>query len=203
MKIVNAKFLSSAAGLRDSLSADLPEVAFLGRSNVGKSSLINALVDRKGLAKSSQTPGKTRLINFFSVVFADDEHQYEARFVDLPGVGYAKVSHSELAAWQKNLAHFLKNRQNLKLLVLLRDARHPDLKIDDESEEFAASLENPNLMIMTLFTKADKLNQKELSALQRSLPESLAVSVTSKRGIQLAREVIFEALFKESDEDAV
>ena len=98
MKILKAQFIKSAASLSDSLPPDKAEVAFLGRSNVGKSSLINALVSQKSLAKSSQTPGKTRLINFFSVSVAVGDEVGEFRLVDLPGFGYA-VSRCEIRIW--------------------------------------------------------------------------------------------------------
>lgn len=91
IKIKNPFFLKSAPSIDETVASDLSEVAFIGRSNVGKSSLINALTNHKGLAKSSSTPGKTRLINFFDVTFEKEEIDFKARFVDLPGFGYARV----------------------------------------------------------------------------------------------------------------
>jgi len=95
----------------------MSEIAFIGRSNVGKSSIINALTNKKGLAKSSSTPGKTRLINFFQIVLAKDDKDYHAQLVDLPGFGYAKVSHSLKAEWQKNLTDYIKKRVSIRVFV--------------------------------------------------------------------------------------
>lgn len=100
--IKEASFVKSAEKMDQILDEDTLEVAFIGRSNVGKSSIINALTNRKGLAKSSSTPGKTRLINFFDIKFKKDDEDYEARLVDLPGFGYARVSKSMKHEWQKN-----------------------------------------------------------------------------------------------------
>ena len=106
MKIVDAQFLTSAQSINDSPDPNVAEVAFLGRSNVGKSSLLNTLTNRKGLAKSSSTPGKTQLINYFDIKFKtgkEDLPYLYARFVDLPGFGYAKVSKSLKKDWNRNL----------------------------------------------------------------------------------------------------
>ena len=104
MNLIDAKFLQSAQSLNDSPPPSMAEVAFLGRSNVGKSSILNSLTKQKGLAKSSSTPGKTQLINYFEIKFKTDnvENPYVyARFVDLPGFGYAKVAKSLKASWNK------------------------------------------------------------------------------------------------------
>ena len=107
MKIIDAQFLTSATSIKESPSPDITEVAFLGRSNVGKSSLLNSLTNRKSLAKSSSTPGKTKLINFFDIKFKNEEDNiFKARFVDLPGFGYAKVSKSLKEDWEKHLTDF-------------------------------------------------------------------------------------------------
>ena len=124
--------LQSAQGIFDSPSPDRAEVAFLGRSNVGKSSLLNTLTNRKGLAKSSSTPGKTQLINYFEIKFKTDNEELPylyARFVDLPGFGY-KSSKSLKAEWNRNLTAYLEQRPNLQIFVHLIDSRHPQLEID-------------------------------------------------------------------------
>ena len=120
MRIIDAKFLVSAASLAQCPNPDLAEVAFLGRSNVGKSSLLNSLSKKKGLAKASSTPGKTQLINIFDITFKNDNQQpidgeesdcrRYARFVDLPGFGFAKVAKSLKYEWNRNLTEFLEKR---------------------------------------------------------------------------------------------
>ena len=103
IKVKDAFFVKSASKMEETTPEGMSEVAFIGRSNVGKSSIINALTNKKGLAKSSSTPGKTRLINFFQIVLAKDEKTYHMQLVDLPGFGYARVPHSLKEEWQKNL----------------------------------------------------------------------------------------------------
>ena len=140
MRLIEASFLTSAKSIKDSPSPDKAEVAFLGRSNVGKSSLLNSLTKRKSLAKSSSTPGKTQLINYFDIVFKDySENPVDnnyARFIDLPGFGYAKVSKSLKKDWHKNLTDFLEQRSSLQIFVHLIDARHPTLEIDRSVDDF-------------------------------------------------------------------
>ena len=123
-RIVEAQFIKSAQSIADSLPEDMSEVVFLGRSNVGKSSTLNGLTQRKNLAKSSATPGKTQLINFFETRYLYNDQSYPVRFVDLPGFGYAKVSKSLKEVWQKNLVEFIQHRVSIRLFIHLRDARH-------------------------------------------------------------------------------
>ena len=195
MKILKAQFIKSAASLSDSLPPDKAEVAFLGRSNVGKSSLINALVSQKSLAKSSQTPGKTRLINFFSVSVAVGDEVGEFRLVDLPGFGYAKVSKDERALWERNLTGFLLRRESIKLFLLLRDARHPDMEIDEEVKEFLSSISRGDFKIQEVYTKIDKLKKNELSLLKQKRKDALFVSSESKDGIESLRAAVMGAIF--------
>lgn len=124
----------------------LPEYAFIGRSNVGKSSLINMLVQKKGLAKTSQTPGKTQLINHFLI-------NENWQLVDLPGYGYAKTSRSNRADWQKFISFYLRNRENLQCVFVLIDSRLEPQKID---VEFCSWLGENGLPFQLIFTKADK-----------------------------------------------
>ncbi len=195
MKILKAEFVKSATKNSDSLPQDFAEVAFLGRSNVGKSSLINAFCSKKGLAKSSQTPGKTRLINFFAIEASDNGEKLLFRLVDLPGFGYAKVSKAEREIWEENLTKFLYERSSIKLFLLLRDSRHPKMEIDDDVKEFLSSLHRQDYKIQEVFTKIDKLTKNELGALKRSKPEALFISSESKVGIDTLLSSVKSALF--------
>lgn len=163
----NARFLTSAQHIAQAPSPQSSEIVFLGRSNVGKSSLLNILLGKK-LAKSSATPGKTQLINFFGVEFVNDNEILPLVFVDLPGFGYAKVSKEIKAKWEKNLLEFLQKRSAIKLFIHLRDARHPNLAQDDEVLQFLTNLKRGDQEIITIFTKADKLTQSEIAKLKNS-----------------------------------
>ncbi|TLP37521.1 ribosome biogenesis GTP-binding protein YihA/YsxC [Arcobacter arenosus] len=198
MKIVDAKFLTSAQSIMDSPSPDKAEVAFLGRSNVGKSSLLNTLTNRKGLAKSSSTPGKTQLINYFDIKFKteDEELPYVySRFVDLPGFGYAKVSKSLKRDWNKNLTGYLEQRPCLQIFVHLIDSRHPDLAIDKNVDEFLKTIKRGDQIIINAFTKIDKLKQNDLQKLKREYPEGIFISNLKKRGLQQLQDRITGYLF--------
>lgn len=144
-------FLKSAAKVSQLPDDEGYEVAFAGRSNAGKSSALNALTGQRQLARTSKTPGRTQLINVFSL----DEQR---RLVDLPGYGYAKVPQSVKQDWQKNLAHYLECRQSLKGLVLVMDIRHPLKELDQMMINWAL---NRELAIHLLLTKADKLSRSE------------------------------------------
>ena len=278
--ITSAKFIISATNFSQSPHFALSEVAFLGRSNVGKSSLINALTRQKNLAKSSATPGKTRLINFFEVSFklnlkeqnlsenalknlgaslnlnskqslnlqskesqnlsvnssqnakfqsensnatlnsnenltsnfcenskenlnshenlstnSNQSDKFTLVFVDLPGFGYAKVSHAQRAEWDKNLDEFLKKRQAIRLFVHLRDARHENLALDESINEYLQSLKSPSQSILQVFTKADKINQSQKTRLNKTYPNALLVSSAKNTGLaQLENALITHTL---------
>lgn len=186
MKIVDAKFLQSAQSVEDSPAPNIAEVAFLGRSNVGKSSLLNTLTNRNGLAKSSSTPGKTQLINYFDIKFKTENEEMPylfARFVDLPGFGYAKVAKSLKAQWNRNLTGYLELRPNLQIFVHLIDSRHPDLEIDKNVDEFLKDIKRGDQIIVHAFTKTDKLKQNDLAKLKREYPDGIFISNLKKRGI--------------------
>ena len=202
--IVDAKFVTSAPNIAAAPESEQQnEVVFMARSNVGKSSLLNALTNHKGLAKVSSTPGKTRLINYFDVVFLDRESAFkkEAKFVDLPGFGYAKVSKSIKYDWEKNLTDYIAQREQIKLFIHLVDCRHPHLDIDTSVSEFLLDNTKEGQYILQIFTKIDKLNQKEQNALRREFPEALMVSSSKKRGLSKVVQVIYDIL-EDKVEDA-
>jgi len=199
-RVVEAQFIKSAQSIADSLPEDMSEVVFLGRSNVGKSSTLNSLTQRKNLAKSSATPGKTQLINFFETRYLYNENSYPVRFVDLPGFGYAKVSKSLKEVWQKNLVEFIKHRVSIRLFIHLRDARHPHAKIDDDVQEYISEFIRPDQRYLTVFTKIDKLNQKERSKLKRDFPGSITVSNLKKNGHDRVHVEILQTIFDINNE---
>lgn len=158
MKQLNANFIISAEKLSQCPEFELPEFPLLGRSNVGKSSFINALANNKKLAKTSNTPGKTRLINFFNFdnIFT---------VADLPGYGYAKVSKEAQARWQKYLEEYLLNRKQIKSLIQFIDARHEIQKNDFQMREW---VEMYNLPIFTIVTKIDYIpKSKQMSVIAK------------------------------------
>jgi GTP-binding protein len=163
MKISKSEFISSSPGLKDCPRTNLPEFAFIGRSNVGKSSLINMLTGRKNLAKVSQTPGKTRLINHFNI---NDEWM----LVDLPGYGYAKISKSEKPKLDKMINDYLMKRELLRLTFLLIDSRHELLSND---KQFIQWLFQNQISFVILLTKSDKLTRNQLSRNLKSLEHAL------------------------------
>ncbi|MFZ9388807.1 MAG: ribosome biogenesis GTP-binding protein YihA/YsxC [Chitinophagaceae bacterium] len=149
MKIASAKYLISSATYKQCPPADRPEYAFIGRSNVGKSSLINMLTGQRQLAKISATPGKTQLINHFEVM-ADGKKWY---LVDLPGYGYASISQRARKNWENMIESYIRKRENLVCLFVLIDSRHGPQAID---LEFIASLGEWEVPFVLVFTKTDK-----------------------------------------------
>lgn len=150
--ILNAEFLVSSPDVSSCPEGSKPEYAFIGRSNVGKSSLINMICGIKGLAKISQTPGKTRLINHFVV---DDDWF----LVDLPGYGYAKISQREREKWRKMIHTYLRKRENLVCTFILIDSRHEPQKLD---LDFMVWMAENQLPFVLVFTKTDKLSKRNL-----------------------------------------
>ncbi len=185
MQIKSANFVKSSQKWQDCPEANLPEYAFIGRSNVGKSSLINAMMNKKDLAKTSQTPGKTQLINHFLV----NEEWY---LTDLPGYGYAKVSKVQRKDFEKLITNYILNRKNLVNLFVLIDIRHTPQKIDIEFIEWCGEHGIPFSII---FTKADKLKpnaaiknvehyKNELLKTWDGLPEIYVTSAEKKEGTE-------------------
>ncbi len=183
MKVKKAEFIMSNTDVKKAPQEPLPEYAFIGRSNVGKSSLINMLTNQKKLAKTSGTPGKTQLINHFKV----NDNWF---LVDLPGYGYAKTSKSSRKKFQKLITDYFSKRRNMVNAFVLVDARHEPQKID---LEFMRWLGEHGIPFSIVFTKADKLSSNELGKNLRkykmkflqewqSMPKTFVTSATSKLG---------------------
>ena len=207
MLIKHAKYIISSPSFDKCPPPDKSEFAFIGRSNVGKSSLINMLTNYAKLAKTSGTPGKTQLINHFEIVSADDEkNAKEAKWylVDLPGYGFAKVSIRNRRTWEQMIENYLRKRENLKMIFVLIDARHSPQKID---LEFLKKLDGWGLPITMIFTKADKETQaivaknvrQFLDAMRKTwqfLPQHFVSSAVKKMGrdkiLGLVQELIEE-----------
>lgn len=176
MKITSAEFIKSAFDESHWTAEGLPEIAFLGRSNVGKSSLINSLLGRKGLARTSNTPGRTQSINFFLV----NEAFY---FVDLPGYGYAKVSKTMRRDWGKMAENYLAKRRELMLFIQLVDSRHKPTELDQNLHEWLLFHGKNSIVVAT---KADKLSNNQLTKnmreIERLLPESKIIAYSAQTG---------------------
>lgn len=162
MQIRSAKYVISSPSYKDCPVTDLPEYAFIGRSNVGKSSLINMLTDIDKLAKTSAAPGKTQLINHFTIETIDEKKVVSRWWlVDLPGYGFAKVSISQRKRWETMIEDFLKKRETLAHVFLLIDSRHEPQKLDLEFADRMGKWEIPFTLV---FTKADKENQRTVAS---------------------------------------
>lgn len=163
MEIRSAKYLISSPQVENCPKPDRPEYAFIGRSNVGKSSLINMLTNQSKLAKTSASPGKTQMINHFMI----NDAFY---IVDLPGYGFAKVSQSQRAQWEKMISRYLQLRENLMTVFVLVDSRHAPQKID---LQFLRNLGEWGVPFNVIFTKADKSTQREAAKNARSFIEEM------------------------------
>jgi GTP-binding protein len=204
IEIVDSKFITSAPNVNLAPESDIQdEVVFMARSNVGKSSLLNALTNHKGLAKVSSSPGKTRLINYFDITMMDRENdqKLKTKFVDLPGFGYAKVSKSIKSDWEKNLTDYISQRKQIKIYIHLIDCRHPNLDIDKSVSEYLFQIADETQYILQIFTKIDKLNQKEQNKLRREFPDALMVSSSKKRGMHKVNKIIYDILNEADSED--
>jgi len=176
MKVTSAVFLKSAFKEDDWPADNKPEVAFLGRSNVGKSSLINSLLGVRGLARTSSTPGRTQSLNFFTI---NDRF----RFVDLPGFGYARVPREIRMTWGEMVTTYLANRRQLVLSIHIVDSRHEPTKQDLQLHEWLVSSNKPRLLVAT---KSDKLSnnelRKNLQRIARVLEDDGVVAYSAKTG---------------------
>ena len=192
----NADILLSATNKSHYPQDDIPEVALAGRSNVGKSSFINTMLNRKNLARTSGKPGKTQLLNFFNI---DDK----LRFVDVPGYGYARVSKKEREKWGKMIEEYLTSRENLRAVVSLVDFRHEPSADDVQMYEFLKYYEIPVILVAT---KADKIPRgkwnKHESMIKKKLDFDktdtfIIFSSVNKTGVEEAWDVIFNFSFSE------
>ena len=184
----SARFMTSAARPDQCPEDQGAEVAFAGRSNAGKSSALNAITRHGSLARTSKTPGRTQLINFFSLNLPD------TRLVDLPGYGYAKVDRRTQEEWQRHLSAYLEQRQSLCGMTLIMDIRHPMKEFDEMMIDWCAHHELP---LLILLTKADKLKQgqikKQLTEVRKALQDDGIVvavepfSATKGTGVKAAR----------------
>lgn len=193
MIIKKAEYVGSFVDLETLPPGAMPEIALVGRSNVGKSSLINKIVNRKGLAKSSSTPGKTRTINYFLI-------NESWHLVDLPGYGYAKVSQQERNRWQKMIEKYLQKREQLKGVIMLLDIRHEPNQNDQLMKNWLLA---SNLPLLLIATKADKISRgnraKHLAVIRRALNLEIAdtpivFSTQSGEGVEEIKESILELL---------
>jgi GTP-binding protein len=180
MRITSAEFITSAVSPVQYPPDIGPEIAFVGRSNVGKSSLINALLNRRGLAKTSATPGKTRTINFFRV-------NGELGFVDLPGYGFAQVSRAERATWGPMLEQFFRVRQGLKGVIHLVDARHAPTADDQRTRTWLLQWHRPLLVVAT---KVDKIGRTQRPSHLKQIAEVLGLD-------EVAAVMVFSAQTRE------
>jgi len=166
MKIISAEFVTSAVGPKQFPEDDRPQVAFSGRSNVGKSSLINAFLNRKSLVKTSATPGKTQLLNFFLI-------NNEFYCVDLPGYGYAKAPRSVVDAWAPMIEGYIKDSPQIRVVVVLLDIRREPDERDRRLIDWLAHYGVPALFVLT---KADKLKRGEMAQARQSIAKKLGLA---------------------------
>lgn len=194
MEFQTAAFITSAPSLNDCPDESLPEFCFAGRSNVGKSSLINRITNKKKLARTSNTPGKTQQMNYYNI----DGRCY---FVDLPGFGFAKVPAKERKRWGRDIQEYLKKRSTLRLVLHLVDSRHDPSQLDEEFFYWMASNEKPFAVILT---KSDKLSKNKVASsagkVRRILHEMnidvpvLACSAESDEGVENLKELVIDFL---------
>ncbi len=178
-----ARFLTTASQLDQLPQGDLPEIAFVGRSNAGKSTAINALAQRRQLAFASKTPGRTQHINLFALGPKDEPDSYLA---DLPGYGYASVERSAKLRWQQVMADYLELRRNLGGVVLMVDSRLGFTPLDQQLLSFIAPrVGNGEVKLLVLLTKADKLNKREQQASLQAAQAALADLATDSADLGL------------------
>ena len=192
-----ARFVASAARLEQLPEPGLPEIAFVGRSNAGKSTAINTLAQHKRLAFASRTPGRTQLINLFAL---GPREAPDALLADLPGYGYAAVARTAKRVWQEVMADYLAQRRSLAGIVLLVDARHGLTQLDEQLLEFVAPrVTTGEVRLLLLLTKADKLSRRESQAALAQAQQTLGTYATEQADIGVT---LFSALTRQGLEDA-
>lgn len=190
-----ARFLTTAAQLHHLPAYDLPEIAFVGRSNAGKSTCINVLTQQKRLAFASKTPGRTQHINLFAL---GRQSQTDAVLADLPGYGYAAVPKQDKLRWQRVMANYLLTRENLRAVVLMCDPRHGLTELDDILLDVIRPRVEEGLKFLVLLTKADKLNRTEankalqITKLQAGGGEVRLFSALKKQGLPEVSTTLYE-----------
>ncbi|AOG60480.1 GTP-binding protein YsxC [Spiroplasma helicoides] len=190
--IKQAKFIKSAAAKKDWINDEIPEICFIGRSNVGKSTFINSLTNQNKLAKTSSTPGKTRLLNFFDI------NNSSFRIVDAPGYGYARVSQDQKLAFADMMEDYLQNRKNLKGVCQLVDLRHKPTNDDKDMYDF---FKKQNIRVLIIATKKDKCKKNEIIKNEKLVKTTLnldkrdlflSISSKDKSNFDKAYELIYE-----------
>jgi len=199
IKILDARFITTAVEPKGYPTSLAPEVAFVGRSNVGKSSMINALTGRRKLVRVSNTPGRTRTLNFFDVDVEREGKKHLVRFADLPGYGFAKVSKTERAEWQKMITAYLEKRRDLKVVVSIIDAEVGPTSDDFQTLDYLQEAKRPILVVATKIDRLPKARRKpRLQALaeELSLPREavLAFSATEKLGFDEVWDALLNTL---------
>lgn len=195
MRLINFKFIKSASKPADFIVDELPQIAVVGRSNVGKSSLINMLANNKNMAKTSSLPGRTRLVNYFEV-------NKEFYLVDLPGYGFAKASKEQKSTWDGVLDNYFNNTHNLKLVLVLIDSRHLPTDLDVMMINYLVDMDIPYQIVLT---KIDKLSKSDLNNNIRKISDyirhskdvMISTSADKKKGVEDIAKAIEEAINRE------
>jgi len=198
IRVKDAEFITSAVRKNQYPDTGFPEVAFVGRSNVGKSTIINAITNRRKLAKVSNTPGRTRLVNFFLINGA-------AMLVDLPGYGYAKISKTAKASWGKIIEDYIVNSPNLKKFVLLVDSRHKPTEDDRLMLDYLRYYDKE---VIIVGTKLDKLKRNDIKKNEKLIKETLELrpnektvfySATSRENLDLVIHEVFQNVLDDDE----
>jgi GTP-binding protein len=199
IRLLDARFVTTAVSAEQYPGAELPEVAFVGRSNVGKSSMINALTGRRKLVRVSKTPGRTRTINFFDVELERDQQRRKVRLADMPGYGFARVSKAELQKWEEMITTYLLRRQSLRAVVSIVDAAIGPTPADHQALEYLVTAERAVLVVATKVDQIGKAKRKpRLAAIAKQLnvPEDRVIlfSAVERIGVEEVWEALLDSL---------